>query len=440
MDIKLTTGGEWAETFADRDPLLALWQEREKIKKIVNEYIPKMFIENEDGSKEPAAILRAAYGPLVLSGRTHSWASKLYPSRSDQTVDPRVRPCTIPREGNVFVSTDYNGMELGTLAQACIDLFGFSELGEKINKGIDTHAYLAAQIARELDSEFASICKVTGLNNSNDDVFKAFSMTKKCGDECSSEDFNKIFRKDYFKKKGKALDRPVLWKDFFKHYRTLAKPVGLGYPGMLGAKTLCSMAKATYGLDISEELAIKLKDIWIQTYPEMKLYLDYIMTRCIDQHHTSDVEEDEDGNIKKKVYYCFTTKMGLHRAKAGICEAANGVGLQAYSAEGATHALYNLQKAIWLAEEDSLLSDVCIVAFIHDEVLWECPNDKKIGARARAIEKIMIDSMQEFTPNVKAGAESAAMLRWYKQAEPVWADNNLIPWIPTTTEESRKDG
>ena len=37
--------------------------------------------------------------------------------------------------------------------------------------------------------------------------------------------------------------------------------------------------------------------------------------------------------------------------------------------------------------------------------------------------------MEELTPNVKAGAESAAMLRWNKLAEPVFdASGRLIPW------------
>jgi hypothetical protein len=129
----------------------------------------------------------------------------------------------------------------------------------------------------------------------------------------------------------------------------------------------------------------------------------------------------------------------MHRPKCSFCEIANGFGLQTPSAEGALEALYRVQEVIWLAEPGDLLYGVIIINFVHDEIIWESPNDELLGQRARAVEKIMIDAMEEITPDVKAGAESAAMYRWNKYAKGLWVDSVagevLNVWEPEPEEE-----
>lgn len=425
-DVKLKTDEEWVSNFAPLDPLLSIWQERKTLRKIVTDYLPKLYYTDpETGISEPAKIIRAAYNPMVKSGRCSSYASKLYPSRNDQNADPRIRPCSIPRPGNLFASSDYSGMELGTLAQRCFNLFGFSDLGDKINKDIDTHAYLAAQIACSMDQHFAEICSQSKCTT-KDDIFSLFSEAKNMKKEPCEDDlpeFCKIYRTthtDYPK------DKPVTWANFFKHYRTFAKPTGLGYPGGLGAETFISYAKATFGVLVDLDTAKHLKDIWLETYTEMGPYLEYVSKHLKDPHHSTEEYEDEDGKIKSRIWYFYDTPRGMHRPKCSFCEAANGSGLQSFSAEGALEALYRVQRAMWL----DVIPDCITVAFIHDELLWELPDDGQPMPRVRAVEKMMIDAMQELTPDVKAGAQTALMRRWYKQAEPVMKDGVLVPWEP----------
>ena len=148
-DITLKTNEEWASTFAALDPLLSIWAERKALRKIITDYLPKMYHKDKNGVEYPAEIIRGSFYPLCLTGRSSSSASKLYPSRNEQNVDPRVRPCTIPRDGNVLVSTDYNGMELATLAQKCFNLFGHSVLADKIMRGVMNETE-ALEIARKL--------------------------------------------------------------------------------------------------------------------------------------------------------------------------------------------------------------------------------------------------------------------------------------------------
>lgn len=431
-DIKLKTNEEWSATCAHHDPLLSIWAERKALRKIITDYLPKMFYTDEAGLKTPATIIRPSFYPLCLTGRSSSSASKLYPSRNGQNVDPRVRPCTIPRDGNIIISTDYNGMELGTLAQKCVDLFGHSVLANKINDGIDTHAFLAAQIAAALDVDFAAMLQNCGIKiTETDAIYDAFALCKGNMEECNADTFCANFRTKYKQEKSKDLDRPVVWNDFFKYFRLLAKPTGLGFPGGMSPPTVVVVAKASYKLDMSIDIATKIREVWLHTYPEMKTYLAWINKSCKDPLHSPIMEVDDDGNDKKRTFYCYDTRGGLHRARCGYCEAANGAALQAPSAEGALDALYNVQKAVWTAEDGSLLSGVMPWGFLHDEIVWESPEDKLVGDRVRAVEKIMVDSMQLVTPNVKAGAESAGMRRWNKYAEPIWDDKgNLIAWVP----------
>lgn len=431
-DVKLKTDAEWSSSFSHLDPLLSIWAERRALRKIITDYLPKMYVNHEDGTKTPAEIIRGSFYPLCLTGRSSSSASKLYPSRNEQNVDPRVRPCTIPRENNIIVSTDYSGMELGTLAQKCINLFGSSVLGDKINAGIDTHAYLAAQIAVTLDSYFASLLLDVPINPTDTDaVYGAFAALKECKETCDSTVFCDSFKAKYRQEKNKDLNRPVLWSDFFKYYRLLAKPTGLGFPGGLGAKTMIAYAKGTYKIDLSLSLAQSLRDVWLKTYPEMEMYLNWIKKSCKDPFHAPIEIEQDDGTVKTKTFFSYDTPKGMHRARCGFCEAANGAALQAFAAEGALEGLYRVVKAMWTAEPADVLYGTIPINFIHDEILWESPEDSKVGDRVRLVEKLMVDAMEELTPNVKAGAESVAMRRWYKYAEAIWDGNkNLIAWEP----------
>ena len=192
---------------------------------------------------------------------------------------------------------------------------------------------------------------------------------------------------------------------------------------------------------------------WKETYPEVVLYHEWIKKMCKDPHHAPIEEEQDDGTMKKRTFFAYDTPRGMHRSRCGFCEASNGAALQAFSAEGALDGLYNYQKATWLAgykgelkdiamflatvDPNNLLENSFAINFLHDEIIWETPGDEFVDKeRVLVTENIMINAMQQLTPDVKAGTESAAMRRWYKKAEPIRDDNdNLVPWVP---EEKKK--
>ena len=447
-DIKLKTDEVWSSTFAALDPLLVIWAERKALRKIITDYLPKMYYTDDNGVETPATTIRGSFYSLCLTGRSSSSASKFYPSRNEQNVDPRVRPCTIPRDGMILVSTDYNVMELGTLAQKCVNLFGHSVMANNINAGIDNHVYLAAQIAFAMDANFSRLIMENNLQSKRDAIFDTFKQFKYRKDECIYPTFCEDFRKSYRQDESKELDRPVLWSDFFNHYRKVSKTTGLGFPGGLGAATMVAFAKGMYKLDLTLDIAKQLREVWLETYPEMGQYLDWVNKQCKDPHHLPIEVEEDDGTMKKQTFYAYDTPRGMHRARCGYCDTANGAALQAFSAEGALEALYRVQKAMWLSEYGGPLDTIttfldtvdpagCLagsypINFLHDEIIWETPGDAYVDeATIDVVENIMVVAMQEITPDVRAGAESVAMRRWYKKAEEVRdKHNNLVPWVP----------
>ena len=394
--------------------------------KIVSTELPGMQWENErTGEMEVAERIHFCYDVLVSTGRTSSFASKFFPSRNGQQIDPRVRPCYMPEEGDWLVSIDFNSLELCSVAQTTYDLFGYSKHMEKINQGYDLHSYLGAGLARRLPSSFTG----SADPDENYHMFKALMGG-------SPEDVK-----------------------FYKHWRKFAKPVGLGYPGGLGAKTFISLAKKTYGVDIiaaalemdeadldinttvlwhAERLGISesefkwtpflkgvalakmLKDVWLETYPEMVDYFEWVQTQ-------EDGFNFKDGEGK----LCYTTPLGMHRAGGTYTAIANGRAMQSPSAEGFCTAVFRVQKATRLG--DSILRRCKVHDEVHDEIIASVPGNQKDAWEAICgMQDIMEDAMSEILPDVKIGTEAAVSLVWRKEADPVFDPETglLVPWEP----------
>ena len=433
---RLQVNKDWRAQFAFMDTITELHDKRMKLQKMITSYLPRMHYTDEEGIEHPADRIHAGFDCLKRTGRTSSRSSNLYPSWNGQQVDPRIRPCAIAEDGYSIVSIDYNAMELGTLAQTCINLFGFSVLGNVINKGEDAHGFLGAQIAYNVDSAFKEACdyyrKENDCKSHEDRVwsdYRVFKQLKKDDSECYSEDFVSIYESLYKE------DKENTWSCFYAHYRKFAKPTGLGYPGGLGAKTFIQYARASFGVIVDLSTAEMLRDIWKETFPEMVRYLEHISKGSFDPNHQPVMEEGKDGKRKKKNFYSYDTPLGLHRAKTDFCACANGTGLQSPSAEGALLGLIEIQKLCYTSNDSALSrvghaqAPVRNALFIHDEILGQFLMDGKENERISLMQEIMKTNMEKITPDVRAGTEPAMMYSWDKFAKTVYDDNgNLLPW------------
>ena len=231
MDVPLTDKGNICtdrEILEDtQDPVLLLLAEKTKVEKLLTTYLPTL----ESGILTP---IHTRYEVLLETGRTSSSKPNLQNIPRDSFVRDyanggtkiamTTRDAFIPRPGNVFVSVDYDTLELRTLAQACIWSIGNSELARVLNEGLDPHLDLAALM----------------LNISYE---KALEL-RKSGDKQ------------------------------IKYYRNTAKAANFGYPGGLGAEAFGNFARTSTGgeLRLSKEEAREIKNYWTTRWPEMKQY------------------------------------------------------------------------------------------------------------------------------------------------------------------------
>lgn len=374
---------EVMDRIAHLDPVLAQYAHRQGLQKLVTTELPRI----------DAPTVHPTFDVLKETGRTSSRASDLFPSCNIQNVDPRIRHCYIPRPGYLLLSVDYSSIELVTLAQKITTLFGHSALGDLINRGINPHDFLGAQMAYAFDAEFRQACDEAECDT-REERYRVFLSLKKDPDE-------KL-------------------REFFHHYRTFAKPTGLGYPGGLGAETFVVYAKATYGVVITIEQALAFKEVWLDAYEgEMKRYFGWVSNGCRDPLHPE--------------MYAYTSPLGMLRSNASYTAVANGAGMQTPAAEGGKLAFYEVSMQCYdhADPSQSPLFGCFPLAWIHDEVLMEIPDDGFSHERACAVSEIMVNCMSQITPDVKVRCEAKLMRRWYKQAQPVFDQaGRLVPWEP----------
>ena len=248
----------------------------------------------------------------------------MYPSGTP--IKPRplgFRECLVPRAGHCFVIADWGMMELVCLAQTCLDKFGWSMLAEALRAGRDPHEDMGSAIAG-------------------------------------------------FEIRGHA-ER--------KKWRTIAKALNFGFPGGLGAARFVAWAAATYGLTVTEAEAKALKRLWQRTWPEMRLYFDWV----------GQVTASGAGVIQLE-------RTGYVRGGMGFTDAAN-FPFQGLAAGAAKVALWRC----WVEHMRGHLG--APVLFVHDEIVIESPIEKALDHAAN-LERIMLGALAETCPDVPGTVET----------------------------------
>jgi len=323
--------------------------------------------------------IHTSYG-LAESGRTTSSKQSKDSGLRDYSTNiqnlrrlPGIREAFVPREGCAFVSVDYPQLESYTWAQFCLSRLGQSKLAEALNAGLDNHLMLSA----------------TMVGRTYEDVEARYLD----GDP----EINAL--------------------------RQLSKVGNYGFPGGMGPKTMLENALKQLRKDVVERLKLdlprmeRLRDEWKETWPEAELYLQYIRSL---------------GPPYPERYYATVESLFTKRYRGGVtyCAACNN-SFQALGADCATNAVWLVAKAQYV-EPRSPLFNTRTVAFIHDELLLEVPL-----ARAHEAGEALADKMEEganvYLPDVpipRAKLKPTAMLRWSKEAKPVYDSNGrLIPWV-----------
>jgi DNA polymerase I-like protein with 3'-5' exonuclease and polymerase domains len=363
---QISTSSETLE--GSGDPLLEQYAEGSFAIKLLQTYYPILL----RGVDTP---ITSSPRVLVRSGRT-SWSK---PNFQNPPQKGGFRDCFIPRPGKVFASIDYSALEMCTLAQVCLTLFGFSRMAEAINAGRDLHCGFAGQVLRS-----------RGFDLPDDDV-------------------ERILGKGLYEGQAPLKDHPHYAE--CKKARQEAKAGNFGFPGGLGVAAFVKFAKGS-GVTLTFNQAEDLRKAWFARWEEMRPYFDMISNAS---------DDSVDGR--------FTVKqLGSNRLRGG-CSYTSGANtwFQGLAADGAKAAMWALYKACYI-DTTSPLYGVRMWAFIHDEFLFEGP-EETAHLWAPEASRLMVEAMRKYCPDVAIGAEPALMYRWLKDAEPVYnQEGKLIPW------------
>ncbi len=398
------------------------YRRRQSVKKAKEE------IELLDGHP----IVHPQFDSFKETTRSSSYKSDIVPSRNIQQaagflggekgpdgewlVEPvEPRRAHVPREGHLFIDADYSALELCMVAQQTWELFG-NEVRcvhrEKINKGYDLHAYLGSKLATRKSDEFGSIVRRMGVSH-EDDIYQLFKSLP-------AEGSNEL-------------------KALYKHWRTFAKPVGLGFPGMLGPATMVSFAAATYGVAMTEDDAALFREEWFSTYPEMVYAKEWCSEQGDPMNQVIGMTDDafDDDDRREVEGYTYITPFGITRRGARFCALANGKFMQSPAAEGFGIAQFNLWREMLDPLMGSPLYGCGIVAPVHDQVLVEAPYDLPMARKqAVRVREVLEASMSLVAPDVKIKAEPGLCMAYSKLFDPVYnKKGQLEVWTPPSYKE-----
>jgi DNA polymerase-1 len=282
------------------DDVLKILGDASGVDKLLNTYVPFL----EAGSRAP---VQPRFNILVNSGRT----SCRTPNIQNLPRDGSVRECFVPRPGYLYVSVDYDTLELRALAQVCLNLFGYSRMAEALRAGKDLHLEFAAQV----------------LGISYEDAV----ARKKTPEVKEARQFGKIFN--------------------------------FGKPGGLGITTLIEFARTAYGVQMPEYQARELSETWLHAWPEMSDYFRHINDLVGDGDAT--IQSFGSGMLRGGVGYCDAANHGFQNLAAqGAKEAVYRVAREAYL--DAASPLFGTRPVAFI--HDEIVAEVP-VATAHDAAM-----------------------------------------------------------------------
>lgn len=273
--------------------------------------------------------------------------------------DLSLSPLRSARQG--FFWVDFTAAEMHTLAQSCKDLLGFSILGEMLNAGVDPHGW------------FGGI------------AFRGFATDQ-----------------------AWALAKALPSKEL-KQLRNNAKPENFGFPGGMGAEKFQLYARKNYGVIFELSECIRLRNLWLQCFPEMPQLFKYISNLLEGGKRRRRGEEAARGMVR-------LARGGRWRGNVPFPAACN-LQFQGPCSDGAKRALSRAQRECY-AVQNSPLFGCRVWDFVHDEVVGEGPLEQ-IPAAAERLAQIAAEEFNKSCPDYPTDAEPIIGLTWSKDAKTV---------------------
>ncbi len=336
-----------------------------RLGKLKNTYLPILKL----GTEVP---INPGYNPIIETFRT----SCREPNMQNPPRKGGFRACFVPRTGWVYIFCDYSTLEMRTLAQVCIWLFGYSALADALRDGKDPHLMVGADML-----------------------------------DISYED---------------AVERLAAGDDEIKANRQAAKPANFGFPGGMGPAAFVEYSWKGYGIKVTRDKAKHLHKTFRKMWPEMKQYFSYC-AGLVDR-------------TRRRAQYVTFLGSGLVRGEVKYTAICNGFfqHLAAMGAKAALYSV--TKECYLGVKPDGTPSPLAgsrPVFFLHDEIGMETPYVgegavERASAAADRLSEVMIEEMSKWVPDLPILAQPAMMRRWHKGAEPVRENGVLLPCKPIT--------
>ena len=299
---------------------------------------------------------------LVANGRI-SWGSDSPDGVGDDAKsvnltnlpkEPGIRECYIAPPDHYMWTIDFSQLELCTVAQACLDLLGYSQIADLINQGEDLHTRLALLFLRP-----------KGIN-------------------LSTDEFKRLLKSDDVVYNGLTAD----------DLRNASKRTNFGFLGGMGVDKFMQQNR---DLKLPRADVEGFKKTFMTGYAEMKDFFKI-------------ADQISNGSAQLVQLTSYRIRGGL-----GYCDAAN-TWFSGLAADGVKDALYRVQREFFFDKTSVLYGNGGVFADIHDE-LAGFARRRVAHEVVERVDEIMRFCMQERTSQVKIKTSKALSLRWRKGAK-----------------------
>lgn len=345
----------------------------------------------------------------------------------------------------IYASADFDGLELRTMAQACLLLVGSSELAIALNAGRDPHLMMAANMLGLGYDE--AVARHAAEKQARTEAFEFFKGKRP--DSTGRYIPKALDDADASKRAGDCVPNPV------DNARQAGKVANFGFAGGLGAEKLVLFARKTYKVYLSVDgegglpSAKELKKVWFRTFPEFRKYFEAVNRMmgpdgATFRHFFSGrvrggapytatcnslfqgLGADASGNVLFLLSEACYLPTPCRACGSGECLEGNVFMSDLFPKPG-THGRADCK---WCKNSGvSALYGTRLVNYVHDDYMIEC--DEAIGHEvAHELVRIMIEGSAPYLPDVPATAKPQLSRFWSKDAKQVWIDDPSAPPAP----------
>ena len=414
--LKTTEWGKWSTKAENLAPLgeydehfreLSTFRATEKLK---NSYLDKM--ERD--------VVYPKYGILATTGRTScrgGFNLQSLPREVDATGgESSIRGCFVPRPGHVFIDSDYSQIELVVLGHVWKHADAiWSSLFNLVNDNQDLHRRIAASVLNKPPGEITkaerAAAKPVSFGRPGGMVAKSLQeyARKSYGLSLSIEEVEQCIAA--YHRLCPELDRhlqeevdagavlaealqmtPDEYHQAIGNNFASTNPEQFVPQGWLGGMFLKTLGGASPTTKNGRPFAPEELSYFWHKAQQLVGQIDAETDRKLQSHEPSVELCDDVRNWAGR--RPVITSTGRLRANASFCSARNNL-FQGVAADGAVCALWQLWREGYR-----------IVAFVHDQVVIECPADDRVLERKAHIENLLIAGMHTVIPGTLVKVET----------------------------------